>query len=130
MAVAGKYSFSIQRGSTATRSFVAQSAVDGTPFNLTGYSVRMQIRTPEGATGISTNTTLVLDLPNGGAITISDAPNGVVTLTLSAATTISICPTNTRTRLAYGIELYRGTPEEVVPLLQGTLTVLPETVRE
>lgn len=130
MATPGKHSFSLQRGSSASRIFRAKQT-DGTLVDLTGWSVRMQIRSSDGATGTSTTTTLILDLTNGNGIAITDAVNGEITLTLTPANTTTLAPENVRTRLSYGVELYRSAPTaDVLPLLQGTITVLPEVVRE
>lgn len=127
MASPGKYSFNIQRGATDTRLFRAKSA-NGQPYPLTGYSLRMQVRTADGATGTSTTDTLVLDVAQGQGIDFTVNP-GEILMLLTPAQTLVLCPDNVRTRLSYGVELFNASTGEVIPFLQGTITVVPEVVR-
>lgn len=127
MASPGKHSFTIQRGATDTRLFRAKSG-DGQPYPLTGYTIQMQVRTAEGASGTSTADTLVLEIAQGDGVDFTAEP-GVIELSISPAQTLIMCPDNLRTRLSYGIELTSVATGEVIPLLQGTITVVPEVVR-
>ncbi len=127
MASPGKYSFNLQRGGTDSRLFRAKSA-DGQPYSLTGYIVRMQIRTLDGATGTSTTDTLVLEVAQGAGIDFTANP-GEIRLALTPAQTVVLCPDNVRTQLSYGIELFNVGTGEVIPLLQGKVTIVPEVVR-
>jgi hypothetical protein len=127
MASPGKYSFSFQRGGTDARLFRAKSA-NGQPYDLTGYNLRMQVRTLDGAIGTSTTDTLVLEVAQGAGIDFTANP-GEIMLALTPAQTVTLCPDNVRTQLSYGIELFDMATGEVIPLLQGKLTVSPEVVR-
>jgi hypothetical protein len=103
----------------------------GDPVDLTGLKVRAQIRTVAGEFGTTTSTTLLLDLPNGSGISISDPTDGKITLTLTTAQTIALCPANVVTKVSYGIELYDDgvSPNIVTPFLQGFIKLRPEVVR-
>lgn len=127
--LAGIYHFQLQRGADFTRLFRKRD--DAGPVNLTGLKVRCQFRSLAGETGTTTSTTLVLELPNADGVEITDATAGEITLALTTAETLTLCPANVKTTLAYGIELYDDavSPNAVIPLLQGKVTVLPETVR-
>lgn len=127
MASPGKYSFNIQRGATDTRLFRAKSA-DGAPYSLAGYGIRMQIRTVDGATGTSTTDTLILEVTQGNGIDFT-ANTGEIRMTFTPAQTLILCPDNVRTQLSYGIELFSVATGDVIPLLQGKVTVVPEVVR-
>ena len=135
MSLAGNYNFRVQRGADFSRVFVKNTSDDGgttlTPVDLTGLKVRAQFRDPDGATGTTTDTTLLLELEDSDGIEITDAAAGEITLTITNAQTETLCPDNIKTVVAYGIELYNdgGSPEVVTAFLQGKVTVLPETVR-
>lgn len=131
MSLAGSYSFAVQRGADFSRTFRRTVQATGQPVNLTGLKARMQVRTPKGATGTSTSDTLVLELTDGNGIAVSDPADGKVTLNLTALQTIELAEDNTRTKLAYGIELYddSGAEEVVMAFLQGSITVRTEVVR-
>lgn len=131
MSLPGSYSFAIQRGASFTRRFTRKYEATGLPTDLTGYKARMQVRTVAGKTGTSTADTLVLELTDGDGIAVTDAAAGEVTLTLTSAQTLALGAGNVKAKLAYGIELYKDSvsPEEVLPLLQGSIAIRPETVR-
>lgn len=128
MAIAGNYSFTLQRGANDTRTFQLKQG-NGTPMDITGWTPRMQIRTEDGGEGTSTTTSLLLSALPGSGLEITNAALGQITLALTPAQTLLINPGNERVSCAYGVELFRNSPEEVIPLLQGVLTVLPEVVR-
>lgn len=131
MSLAGRYSFAIQRGADFARAFRKSIKDSGDPVDLTGLKVRAQIRQYDNEYGTTTTSSLLLDLPNGAGVAITDAVNGEITLTLTAAQAIALCPANQKTKVSYGIEIYDdGTdPETVQPFLQGHITILPEVVR-
>lgn len=131
MSLPGSHSFTIQRGSTFTRRFRRKYEQTGEPTDLTGYKARMQVRSLAGKTGTSTSATLLLELTDGNGIAVTDPENGEVTLSLTSAQTLALGADNAKAKLAYGIELYKDSvsPEEVLPLLQGSLSIRPETVR-
>lgn len=127
----GSYSFVIARGKDFERSFTLKSKETGDPIPLTGLKVRAQFRSLAGQFGTTTTTTLLLELEDNDGIEITNASGGVVTLTLTAAQSQTLCPTNTKTKVAYEIELYDDgvSPEAVQGFLQGKITILPETAR-
>lgn len=129
MSLPGAYSFELARGKDFTVGF--RKLADGVPVNLTGWKVRGQIRTLAGQYGTTTSASLVLDLTDGDQVEITDALDGRVQLTLTAAQTQAIAPGNVKTKLAYEIELYNDStpPERVDGLVAGRITVLPETAR-
>lgn len=129
MSLPGKYNFRIQRG--ADFSLVFQKTADDVAVNLTGLKVRAQFRSTSGEDGLSTADTLVLELTDGDGIEITTPLTGYITLSLTNADTVTLCPNNRRLDLVYGIELYDDSvsPEVVTPFLQGRVTVLPEVVR-
>lgn len=134
MSLYGTYNFAVQRGAAFSRTFRRNTKNPDTgvltPVDLTGYKARAQIRTLDGRYGTTTTTTLLVDLTDGSGIAVSNAANGEVTITLTEANLETMCPTNERTVLAYGIELYDDvTSLPTLPLLQGKITVLPETPR-
>lgn len=131
MSLPGSYSFAIQRGATFTRRLYRKYEETGLPTDLTGYKARMQVRTLAGKTGTSTTATLLLELTDGEGIAVTDAENGEVTVALTSAQTLALGADNDKAKLAYGIELYDDSesPEVVIPLLQGSISVRPETVR-
>lgn len=131
MSLAGRYSFEIQRGVDFSRSQRKSAKGTGTPVDLTGLKVRAQIRELDNEFGTTTTTSLLLNMPNGSGIAITDAVNGEITFSLTEAQTQALCPANVKTKVSYGIEIYDdGTdPETVQPFLQGRITILPEVVR-
>jgi hypothetical protein len=130
-ATAATYHFRLQRGIDFSRSFKKKVQATDVPVDLTGLKARAQFRTVAGAEGTSTVETLLLDLLDGAGVSVSDPINGTVTLSLSNAQTTLLCPTNKRTQVSYGIELYddSGPTELSYPFLQGKVTLLPESVR-
>lgn len=95
----------------------------GPPVDLTGYSARMMLREAvEDPTPLATLTT-------GSGLTITGA-EGRIRLRMEAPDVTALSPDNTRRRLVYDIELYiPGTPDYVVPLFQGPVTLLPRVTR-
>lgn len=128
-ALPGKYNFRIQRGADFARVFVKQAA--DVAVDLTGLKVRAQFREDGAEVGVTTTTTLVLELEDSAGIEITDPAEGEITLVLTNAQTAAMCPKNIITYLVYGIELYDDSvsPELVTPFLQGRVTINPEVVR-
>lgn len=124
-----KYNMTMARGKTHVVRFHAKGG--GASVDLAGLKARCQVRTGEGATGLSTATTLLLDLQNGAGISITNASAGEVTLQLSSAQTIALCADNVRAVRAYEIEIYDDsvTPEIVTGFLIGKITINPEVAR-
>lgn len=89
---------------------------DKTAMNLTGYTVRGQLRrTFDSAT-------VELDLATGSHVTISNAAGGIVTLSIAASVTATLSGS-----YKYDIELVNGS--DVHRILQGTMTVSREVTR-
>lgn len=127
---AGVYHFAIDRGADDQRVFTKEDEETGEPIDLTGLGARCQFRTLAGAVGTTTSTTLLLELLNGAGVAVSDAAAGEVTLDLTVAQTLTLCPTNQKTQVSYEIELYDlATPTLVQKFLKGKLTIDPEGCR-
>ena len=134
MSIAGAYSFSMQRGASFRRTFTRTYQSTGLTAIPVGYQARAQFRTSDGATGTTTATTLLLSLDEAtdpASIAVSNQPTGEVTLVLDINQVLLLCPTNVKTKVSYGLELYDDstTPETVIPFLQGRSYILPETAR-
>ena len=110
---AGKHNINIEQGATFKLQLTV-STNDGTPVNLVGYQVRGQVRIQfEDTTPTATFTCV-----------ITDAANGKVEVTLSAATTTAL----SFTKGVYDIELV--TPaSNVVRLLKGNAILSKEVTK-
>lgn len=130
MSLPGKYNFKIQRGVDSSHNFVKKDQATGVVLTHTGLKARAQFRSIEGQYGTTTGETLLLEFTDGAGISI-DATDIDVTMDFTAADTVTLCPNNVSTVVAYGIELYDDSvsPEEVYAFLQGRTTIAPETVR-
>ena len=119
---AGKYSFTIEQGSTFTRTFKYKDA-NGDPFDLTGYDVRMQIRSSHSSLApISTfdnsgNGGFELSIPAGESV------KNQIALTITATQTSAL----TFDQAIYDIELESGSV--VTRLLQGKIKLSPEVTK-
>lgn len=128
----------VQRGATWEDSITyTDDAEEG--IDLTGYNVRMQVRSSAGRFGTTTATTLLLELSSaGGSPKLSvDTPAGqtvpcrvnidVDITTLNAA----LNTTNARRAVYfYALEAYDGSsPAHVLPIAHGRVTVRGETTR-
>jgi hypothetical protein len=94
-----------------TFNFQFQILNDQTPWNLTGYTGVMTIRPFVGATTVTTTASTT-----NGAMVL-DAPNGRITITLSAATTGDI----SAGRYAYDLVLNSG--GTITRILEGKFIV-------
>jgi hypothetical protein len=103
---AGKYSFTLEQGSTFERQLTYQDS-NGVPIDLTGYSARMQIRPSPGSP------TLYLTLssslrPDGtglnmnGLTGVNPTTSGTIGIVISAATSSLL----TFDEAAYDLEIY------------------------
>jgi hypothetical protein len=110
---AGKLDLLIEKGATFRRSLVWKQgdiAVD-----LTGYTARMQLRTTQGA--------VVLELTTENGRIVLQTP-GRIDLYISAVDTTNLVGVNAK----YDLEMVCG--EEVVRLVQGTVTLSSEVTKE
>lgn len=87
--IAGTYNMTCDQGSTFLRTFVVQQqdAIDPDlyhPYDLTGYTARMQIRRDEFSTSVLAELTT-----ENGKISV-DGPNGTVVVSMTAEQTAAI----------------------------------------
>ena len=108
---AGKYDITIEQGSDFSLQLTVQDG--GSAKNLTGYSVRGQIRSTVDAATIAAEFTGTIINPTGGILTIR----------LPYTTTDDIAPG----LYYYDVEIY--TAGSVQKLIKGTATVLGEVTR-
>lgn len=108
---AGKYDIIIEQGSDFSLQLTVQDG--GVAKNLTGYSIRGQMRTTVDASAIAATFTG----------TITNAAGGILTISLPYSTTQSI----SAGMYFYDVELY--TAGSVQKLIKGSATVLGEVTR-
>jgi hypothetical protein len=108
---AGKYDITIEQGSDFSLQLTVQDG--GSAKNLTGYSVRGQIRSTIDASTIAAELTG----------TVTNATGGILTISLPYTTTDDIAPG----LYYYDVEIY--TAGSVQKLIKGTATVLGEVTR-
>jgi hypothetical protein len=108
------YNITAEQGSTFILSFDIKT--DGTAWNLTGYSARMQVRT-----SVSSSATL-LNLVSPTDITLTSA--GLVTVTVSATTMATVAAG----KWVYDLELVSPTGIVEKPL-KGSFIVQAEVTR-
>ena len=121
--LAGIYNITCQQGSTFVRVIRIEypDAVDPTiflPFNLTGYSARMQVR----RTISSTTTMISLSTSNNG-IQITSALDGEITITMTDAQTAALTSDG-----VYDLEII-STNNFVTRILQGEFRLSLEVTR-
>jgi hypothetical protein len=116
---AGVYNATIEKGATYNLSVTYKDAT-GSPVDLTGWTVRMQVReTPADSTPILTS--------DGGSptITLTKNSSGEITITISASTTASL----TATTAYYDIEAQQTSSGVVRRILKGRFVISPEVTR-
>jgi hypothetical protein len=119
---AGKYSFTIEQGTTHTFSVVKKDS-NGDPVDLTGYSARMQIR-PDFADNSSTvYTTLSSSIAVDGSGLYITPISGSIDIEIAAGVTEDF---NFDTGV-YDLELYSGSTVE--RLLEGKVRISREVTR-
>lgn len=110
---AGKHNIVIEQGSTFKQRLQIKTS-DGTPVNLVGYQVRGMVRLAYTDTVPTATFSCV----------VTDAANGVVEITLSAATTAALV----FTKGVYDIELVTPTTS-VIRLIQGNVILSKEVTK-
>jgi hypothetical protein len=105
---AGKYSFTIEQGSTFERELIYQDST-GVPINLTNYSARMQIRPSPGSSTLylTLSSSLRSDgtgLNMNGLTGVIPTTSGTIGIVISAATSSLL----TFDEAAYDLEIYSG----------------------
>mgnify|MGYP000875195866 FL=1 len=108
---AGKYDITIEQGSDFSLQLTVQDG--GIAKNLTGYSVRGQMRTTVDASVIVASFTG----------TVTNVSGGVLTISLPYTTTQNISPG----MYFYDVEIYTG--GSVQKLIKGSATVFGEVTR-
>tara|TARA_R110000737_G_scaffold51736_1_gene73227 strand:+ start:96 stop:473 length:378 start_codon:yes stop_codon:yes gene_type:complete len=123
---AGNYSFTIEQGTTFTRIFKYKDE-DGNPVDLTGYDVRMQIRSTYDSATLASLTSgsgdFVLSVPID-AISPHTTTKNQIKLTISATNTAAY----NFDQALYDIELESETGV-VTRLLQGKIKLSREVTK-
>lgn len=111
---AGIYNLVIEQGATFSRALVIEK--DGSPWDISGYEVRAQIRKTFESADVLQHITVV----------VTDPVAGEVTLTIIAADTAGLPITNA----VWDLELddQAGTPV-VRRLLKGKVEIVPEVTK-
>ena len=113
---AGKYNIIIEQGATFNLPITWKNNA-GNPYNLTGYTARMQVRQyKESVTSLVTVTTENGGIALGGAL-------GTVTVTISATATAALPACDA----VYDLELETGST--VIRLLEGKAIISREVTR-
>lgn len=131
-----KVSLQVIRGSTWEDEFTYVDA-SGVAVNLTGYAARMQVRTKAGQFGLTTTTTLLLELTTANSMLVIDIPPGQsvpcrVKVRVGISDVALLNSYNQRlVRRFYALEVYdpAQSPQYVIPLAVGNVTVRGETTR-
>ena len=125
--IAGVYNITIEQGTTFYRliDVMEPDVLDPDeydPFNLTGYTARMQIR----RTVDNADTMISLTSPtvNGNGITVMDGANNAISINMTAATTATILTSG-----VYDLEIVKTSTGAVSRLIQGTITLSLEVTK-
>ena len=110
----------IFQGATFDQTLFYETGEPPTPFNLSGYTAKMQIRSrPESKAVI-----LELSTTNGRITLNYGSQNGAIRLLISADITATLPP---RDEAVYDLVLYSGTIK--TRILQGSVVISPEVTR-
>lgn len=114
---AGSYDITIEQGATFTRQMTVTQ--NGSAWNITGYTVRMQIRSDPASS------TIILTCSTGsdGRIVLTTPASGIFTITISAATTATL----TAGEYVYDLELESASV--VTRLLEGRCMISAEVTK-
>lgn len=112
--MSGRYNIVAKQGATFSKTLTIEN--DGIPWDLTGYSGRMQVRRS------FSSSTKLLDLVSPTHITLSNA--GVISIIVSASVMTSV-PSG---RFLYDLEV-ESSGGEVYRLLEGRFAVRPEITK-
>jgi hypothetical protein len=125
--LAGKYNIFIEQGTTFYRliDVMEPNILDPTtfePFDLTGYTARMQIRrTIDSPTAMLSLTSPTV---NGNGITMRDGVVNALSINITDAMTSSLTSSG-----VYDLEIIKTATGDVSRLLQGTMTLSLEVTR-
>ena len=135
---AARVSMRVTRGATWEDQFVYTNAADE-GIDLTGYKARLQVRTKQGQYGVTTASTLLLELSSvgvGAALSIDTPADQTVpcrvNIIVGSDETALLNINNARVvKHAYALEVFDDSqsPEYVIPLAAGLITIYGETVR-
>ena len=81
---AGRYSFTIEQGSTVNYTIVYKDS-NGTPINLQNYGAKMQIRPYVGSPNVIVTLSSSLN-PDGTGLNMSNAVSGAITIYIASCT--------------------------------------------
>ena len=97
---------------------------NGAPLDLTGFEFRMQVRNKlSGA--------LLLSVGTETNYATIDLPTGAINIHVPAEVIEAISPTNAKVRGQFDAEIYiPGASEYVIPVLRGSLSMLPRVTVE
>jgi hypothetical protein len=109
---AGNYDFYIEKDRTFLKTLQVFDQTTGTAFDLTDYSIKMEIRTSPGSAVLFTFSTAV------GNITIVDATQGIFSLNLTPAESSAL----SFTKASYDLIFISLT--NVTEILEGYVNVL------
>lgn len=124
MAASTIFNLEVESGTTTTIDFFLKESDGVTPFDLTGWSARMHVRTAYNVPGAP----LLSFTSDGGDISI-DTVEGSMRLTIDAADTNSISiPSNGKT-LVYDLEIYEAGGIVYRPF-KGTMLLYPQVTIE
>jgi hypothetical protein len=122
--MAANLDLTIYQGATFEKNLTLKVA-DGTPFDLTGYTGRGQIRERHSSADVLGEFTIDIDAdPTTGALTISMTAEDTADISVASALTLN----RTYARYVYDIEIYKI--DRVIRLIQGAVLVYPEVTRE
>ena len=125
--IAGVYNITIEQGTTFYRliDVMEPDVLDPDeydPFNLTGYTARMQIRrTVDNSTPMLS---LTSPTASGNGITVMDGANNAISINITAATTATLLTSG-----VYDLEIIKTSTGAVSRLIQGTITLSLEVTR-
>ena len=125
--LAGKYNILIEQGTTFYRliDVMEPDILDPTqfnPFDLTGYTARMQIRrTIDSSTPMLSLTSPTV---SGNGITVQDGANNAISINITDTRTSSLTTSG-----VYDLEIIKTSTGAVSRLLQGTVTLSREVTR-
>lgn len=125
--IAGVYNITIEQGTTFYRliDVMEPDVLDPDeydPFNLTGYTARMQIRrTVDNSTPMLSLTSPTV---SGNGITVMDGANNAISINMTDTTTSSLLTSG-----VYDLEIIKTSTGAVSRLIQGTITLSLEVTR-
>ncbi len=115
--IAGTYDMVVDQGATLSRVITWKDS-SRTPYNITGYTARMQVRETTAAAGV------VLELTTANGRIALGGVAGTVTLTVSATTTAAVAAG----RYVYDLELV-SSAGVVTRLIEGNFIHRAEVTR-